>query len=154
MNQFEPVKEAKPGRDYIGVGVGGIILNDADEILFIRRGVAAKNERGAWTVPGGQVDFGETLEAAMRREVLEEVNLSVTDARQLANVDHLIPSEHQHWVTTSFVVHVSDPTAARILEPTKMDRLGWFSLKELPSPLTIAANKFMKLYRASVRRIG
>lgn len=142
----------RAGSDYISVGVGAIIVNDQGEILLLRRGPAAKNERGCWTVPGGQVDYGETLEASVRREVLEEVGLNVVEASQLTTNDHIIPANNQHWVTTTFLVTVDDWTKARLFEPEKNDRVEWFALDSLPTPLTIAAERFMKIYRDSPLR--
>ena len=53
------------------------ILANEDQVLLIRR----KNEpfRGAYALPGGFVDIGETVEAACRREVHEEVGIEVSD---------------------------------------------------------------------------
>jgi mutator protein MutT len=56
------------------VGVGAVIL-DGDRVLLIKRG----NEplKGEWSLPGGAVNVGETLETAVAREVLEETGLEV-----------------------------------------------------------------------------
>lgn len=54
----------KPGKDYIGVGVGGMVFNAAGEVFLSQRGPKATNERGAWEFPGGRVEFGETLSDA------------------------------------------------------------------------------------------
>jgi 8-oxo-dGTP pyrophosphatase MutT (NUDIX family) len=51
----------KRGIDYIGVGVGAIIVNRTGELFLAKRGPLAKNERGLWEFPGGSVEFGETL---------------------------------------------------------------------------------------------
>ncbi len=59
----------KRGIDYIGVGVGAVILDEQGRLFLARRGPQAKNERGLWEFPGGSVEFGERLAEALRREM-------------------------------------------------------------------------------------
>jgi 8-oxo-dGTP diphosphatase len=56
------------------VAVGAVVL-DGDWVLLIQRG--HEPLKGAWTLPGGVVELGETLDAALAREVLEETGMSV-----------------------------------------------------------------------------
>lgn len=56
------------------VAVGAVIV-DGNRVLLVKRG--QEPLRGAWTLPGGAVEVGETLDAALAREVLEETGLSV-----------------------------------------------------------------------------
>ena len=55
--------------------VGAVVLDAAGRILLIRRG--HDPHAGLWSLPGGRVENGETLEQAVRREVLEETGLRV-----------------------------------------------------------------------------
>ncbi len=55
-------------------GVGGVLLRNG-KILLARR--KTEPGRGYWAVPGGLVELGETLEEAVRREMLEETGLEV-----------------------------------------------------------------------------
>ena len=62
--------------------VGAIILKD-DKILLVKRG--AEPGIGKWSIPGGSMEFGETMEEAVKREVKEETGLDVevgTDAAE------------------------------------------------------------------------
>lgn len=57
------------------IAVAAILLGPDDRALFVRR--AHEPAKGKLAVPGGFVDLGETAEAALRREIKEEVNLEV-----------------------------------------------------------------------------
>jgi 8-oxo-dGTP diphosphatase len=56
------------------VGVGGIII-DGGRTLLIRRG--SEPLRGEWSIPGGTLELGETLEEGVARELLEETSVHV-----------------------------------------------------------------------------
>ena len=56
------------------VGVGAVVL-DGDRVLLVKR--AHEPLKGEWSLPGGAVDVGETLEEAIGREVREETCLDV-----------------------------------------------------------------------------
>jgi len=56
------------------VGVGAVIFR-GEEVLLVRRG--QEPQKGSWSLPGGLVEVGEGLEAAIKREVLEETALTV-----------------------------------------------------------------------------
>jgi 8-oxo-dGTP diphosphatase len=56
------------------VGVGGVVIS-GDRVLLARRG--AQPLRGEWSIPGGLLETGETLEEGVARELLEETGLQV-----------------------------------------------------------------------------
>jgi len=56
------------------VGVGGVII-DRGHALLIRRG--SEPLRGEWSIPGGTLELGETLEEGVARELLEETGVDV-----------------------------------------------------------------------------
>ncbi len=68
------------------VGVGGVLLRD-ERVLLVRR----KREPGAglWSIPGGHVRLGETLEEACVREMLEETGLEVEPVRPIYAFDYI-----------------------------------------------------------------
>jgi 8-oxo-dGTP diphosphatase len=138
------------GKDYIGVGVGAFIFNGKGEVLFMKRGQASRNERGHWDIPGGGVRLNETREQAVIREVKEEFGLDVEVVQELHTIDHMIPDDGQHWVTTPFVVRVVGDQEPAIMEPAKCEEITWFHPDNLPSPLATSTIPSLAAYQRSL----
>lgn len=120
----------KRGIDYIGVAAGAVIINDEGKYFAALRGKEAKDERGKWEFPGGGVEFGETLERAVIREIKEEhgIELEIVDFLSVNTV--FIQPEGHHWITVTYVCKIKEGEP-KILEPHKCDQIGWFTLEEL-----------------------
>ncbi len=87
--------------------VGAVVLDDAGRLLLVRR----RNSpgRGLWSVPGGRVEPGEALPAAVAREVREETGL---DVRVGAEVGRLrIPGDGVVYDVADFRCTLADPRA-------------------------------------------
>ena len=119
----------KKGVDYIGVGVGAAIFNNEGKLFVTKRGEKAKNERGKWEIPGGGVEFGETFEQAIKREIKEEVGVEIEVLKLLGICNHIIREEKQHWVSPTYICRIvkGEP---KILEPEKCTEIGWFTIEE------------------------
>lgn len=135
------------------VGVGAIVLRKG-EILLEQRG----NEpaRGQWTIPGGVMELGESLEEAVRRETKEETGLDVQDANLIDVVDQVHLNKQgrieYHYVIIDYVVTIKpgEPQAA-----SDAKALRWVPLGEVEGyDLTPSFRRFfvrnkMKLQAAS-----
>lgn len=131
----------KKGIDYIGVGVGAVIFDSDGRVFLAKRGREARNESGKWEFPGGGVEYGETLEQAIAREVREEYGIEIDVLNLLDVVNHLIPEERQHWVSPTFLCRIASGTPF-IREPHKCDDIGWFAIDEIPEEkLSLASKK-------------
>lgn len=122
----------KPGNDYVGVAVGAVILDETGKYLIAKRGAKAKNERGKWEFVGGQIEYMEEMEAAIKREVKEELNIEVEIIGKLGTFNHLLPEEGQHWVSTTFVTKFIGGEL-KIMEPEKCTGLKWVEFDDLES---------------------
>ncbi len=119
-----------PGIDYIGVGVGGVIVSPNKKIFLAQRGPQAKNEVGKWEFPGGAVEYGETTKDALVREIYEEYAFEIEVISLLTVTDHIISQEKQHWVSPSYLCTVKSGKPL-IVEPEKCSQIGWFTLQEI-----------------------
>lgn len=137
-----------PGRDYIGIGVGALIFNDEGLVFLAKRGEGARNEKFTWEFPGGEVQFGETLQAAIKREIREEYGMEIIITKLLGVFDHILERENQHWISITYLAgHTSGlPT---ILEPDKCEAIGWFPIHQLPAPLSCISTENLSVYLAT-----
>lgn len=72
--------------------IAGAAIFDASDRLFLMQ---SSGKFGAqWIIPGGKVSFGETLEAAVRREVVEETGLELRDVQLLGTREFIEPMRH------------------------------------------------------------
>ena len=153
MNALQSSNASSPGRrgvDYIGVGVGALIVDEQGRLFLARRGPKAKNERGLWEFPGGSVEFGETLAAALQREMDEEFGIQIAVGKLLDVVDHILPEEGQHWVSPTFLCRITAGQPV-IREPGKCAEIGWFAPHAVPSDLTLITRQNLAHYLQRMR---
>jgi len=119
----------KPKIPSIGIGV-----------IILRRGLVLLGQRigshgaGTWALPGGHLEFGETVEQCAAREVREETGLELNEFEAAPYTNDVFASEQKHYVTL-FVVSASQEGKPAILEPDKCLGWHWFPWSKLPSPL-------------------
>jgi 8-oxo-dGTP diphosphatase len=112
--------------------VGAIVVRRDGRVLLVRRGRAPR--LGTWTIPGGKVEPGESLEAAVVREVREETSLDVRVERFLETYDLDDPEAnhafaiHEHLCTPrdedAPLVAGDDASDARWAHPSELASLG------------------------------
>ncbi len=82
------------------VRAAGVLVKEG-KILLIRH---QKKDKTYWLLPGGGVDYGETMEDSLKREFLEECNLEV-DIKDLAFVSQgIAPDNSRHIIHMTFIV--------------------------------------------------
>ena len=107
--------------------VGVVMLDGRGRLLVIRRGHAPS--AGRWSIPGGRVEPGETLEVAAVREAREETGLDVVVGEVAGQVE-LAGIDDQVYDVTDFVATLADPTVV----PTPGDdatEVQWVTRDEL-----------------------
>ena len=139
----------RAGHQFVGVGVGAIVFDAQGRVFLAKRGHEASNDQGLWAWPGGEVEFGETLTEAIRRELLEEFDMVIEPIFQIAAFDHLLDGGQQHWVSVAFIaLHISGEPC--IKEPGKCSDFGWFSLDRLPATLTTLSEEHLHAFHKKI----
>ena len=123
-----------PAQPVTGVGV---VVWHGDRVLLVQR--ARPPRQGQWSLPGGGLQLGETLEDAARREVREEAGLEIELGEVIATLD-LIERDvdgrvRYHYVLIDFVAEAAgaelrpgdDAAAARWFTLEEAERLGLWS---------------------------
>lgn len=114
------------------VGIGIIVLRGVEraEVLLARRGKAPA--LGAWSVPGGGQELGETVEAAARRELREETGLEVGRLTLVAHVD-AINRDAEGRVQYHFTIldFVADYVAGTAVAGDDVSAVAWVAVTEL-----------------------
>jgi mutator protein MutT len=122
--------------------VGAIILKD-DKILLVKRG--AEPGIGKWSIPGGSMEFGETMEEAVKREVKEETGLDVEVGKLAGVLDLIVKSDKGiqfHYVLIDYFATAvpGEPVAG-----TDAAECCWVPLSEIKNyDLTVSLEEMLK----------
>lgn len=126
----------KAGVDYIGISTPFYCNDGKGNFIFHKRSKLCRDEHGKWDTGSGQLEYGESVEESLLREIREEYGCGGKIQEQLPA--HSIIRTHNgqktHWlIIPSFVL--VDPRKVKIMEPHKAEKIGWFTLNHLPKPL-------------------
>lgn len=114
------------------VGVGGVVIHRNRALLVLR---GREPLKGQWSIPGGLVELGEELTAAVRRELKEETGLSVRPVATIAAFDRIQRQSRRvryHFVIVDYLCRLkggklkpaSDVLDARWVARRDLNRYG------------------------------
>ena len=142
------MKRRYPKRPVVGVGA---VIIDRYRILLEKR----KNEpsKGKWSVPGGLVELGESVEEAVVREVQEETGLEVDEPRLVDVVNYVSLGEKgaviYHYVILDYLVAVR---SGKVKAASDADALRWVPFNEVEEyDLT---ESFRLFFRRNRQKLG
>ncbi len=115
-----------------------VIIAYGGGIILIKR----KNPPKGWAIPGGFVDYGETLEEAAVREAREETGLEIRLIRQFHSYSDPKRDPRQHTITTVFTAE-ADGTA---MPGDDAAELGVFRAGDLPETIAFDHKKILDDY--------
>jgi 8-oxo-dGTP diphosphatase len=116
-----------------------IIIQVREKIVLIER----KSEPYGWALPGGFVDYGESLESAAIREAREETGLDITTLRQFGAYSDPHRDPRQHNISFVFIAEGSGDLQGG----DDASDAALFYLDDLPSPLCFDHGRILDDYR-------
>jgi 8-oxo-dGTP pyrophosphatase MutT (NUDIX family) len=106
--------------------VGAAVFDSAGRVLVVR----TWKWSGKWGIPGGKIQAGETMEEALRREILEETGLEISDIRFVMSQDAISPPEFfrpEHFLLLNFSA-LAKP--GKVVLNEEADAYRWVGLPE------------------------
>jgi 8-oxo-dGTP diphosphatase len=110
--------------------VAGFIMDSNSRILLIKR--ASPPSKNKWSLPGGMVDLGEKLEAALHREILEECGIGVQIGPLFNAASRIVKDQNNHiqyhYIILNYLCqYIGGPVQAN----SDAGEAQWFHLKEI-----------------------
>jgi 8-oxo-dGTP diphosphatase len=109
------------------------VIRDGDHVLLIQRG--QEPLKGEWSLPGGVVELGETLETALAREVREETSLDVVVGPVVEVLDSIrrdaAGRAEYHYVIIDYACRVRSGTSAAAACGTDAADVCWVPIEQL-----------------------
>lgn len=138
----------KKGEDYVGISVSYFCHDGDGNVILNKRGKNCRDEQGNWDIGGGGVDFGDTIEETLIKEIKEEYCTDIIsyDFLGYRDVFRKNNGKKTHWLGMDFKVLVNKEMVKNG-EPHKLDAVEWFTLSELPNPLHSQLLNFIEKYK-------
>ncbi|MFZ0661562.1 MAG: NUDIX hydrolase [Acidobacteriaceae bacterium] len=138
------------GREYPErpiVGMGAVIF-DRNRVLLVQRGHAPS--LGEWSVPGGALEVGETLEEGVKREIREETGLVVEPVAMVEVFDRIARDDagrvQFHYVLVDYLCRIAGGSAACADDAVG---LRWAALDDLDSIAPFTRDVILKAWKAA-----
>jgi 8-oxo-dGTP diphosphatase len=114
------------------VAVGAVIL-DGDRVLLVKRG--QEPLKGEWSLPGGAVESGETLDAALAREVREETCLDIVVGQVVEVLDSIrrdaLGRAEYHYIIIDYACRVRPGTSKLAACGSDAADVDWVPVQDL-----------------------
>lgn len=125
-------------------GCGAAIRDSEGRLLLIQR--LREPEAGAWGLPGGKIDFGETAKDTARREIAEELGIEIEILKLACIAETIDRGDGRHWVAPVYEARIVRG-APHNVEPEKHGGWGWFGIDNLPGKLTSPVHSYLASLR-------
>lgn len=132
----------------VRVGVAVLIIRKGGVVLVGKR--KGSHGEGTWTVPGGHLEMGESVQDCARREVLEETGLELTKVSHAFETTEDIFSEDKHYITLWVEAEIAEDAVAQNMEPHKCEGWEWHDVRQIPQPHFLGLANLIKKRRTYI----
>lgn len=110
------------------IRVVAAVIRDQDKIFATARGYGEL--KGGWEFPGGKIEQGETSQEALKREILEELDVEISVGELIDTIEYDYPTFHLSmecfWCTiVKGNIILKEAEDAKWLSKDKLDSVGW-----------------------------
>ena len=115
------------------IGVGAVIEDEAGRILLVKH-VPERGGfwQGKWICPGGRLDFGETIEEGIKREVREETQLEIDLIKPLPPFDRIVGSNDEVSLHVIYIDYRARVTGGKLKPGSDVGEAIWIEKKRIP----------------------
>ena len=148
MNYIQSLRQYIGHRPILMVGAAVLILNHENRLLLLER-----SDSGSWGPPGGAVELGEEVEAAARRETLEETGLEIGGMELFGvfsgpQLYYRYPNGDEVYNIT--IIYQTRDWQGELRLNDEHTGSGWFTLEEIPDnispPIQPVMERFVEKY--------
>ena len=120
------------GGQHITVAVGAVIRDENQRVLLVRhRPERAGYWQGKWICPGGELEFGETIQEGIIREVREETNLEITLTESLPPFQRVARSAGKPFLHVIYVDYLAELKGGTVKPGGDIGEALWFTPEEI-----------------------
>ena len=125
-----------------GVGVLAILMCKNNVLLGKRKG---SHGHGEWSFPGGHLEFNETPEECVKRELMEETGIELNDMTpcDMGYTNDIFYDDKKHYITIYKLFNVNNMIVAEVKEPNKCFEWLWADINNLPQPQFLSVKNYI-----------
>ena len=125
----------------IRVRAQAVILNDENKVLLVKH---VKNGKDYFVLPGGGVEFGETAEESLLRELKEELDITKVKSVKFLKIRDFIPDDKSRHIIDLYFYVRADLSGVRLAEDDGIIKgFGFFSVSELQNIVVYPSKGFI-----------
>lgn len=108
------------------IATAGLVLIKDKKILLTKRNT--EPFFGYWSIPGGKIEFGETVIETLNREIKEEINVSIENIKFIEYVDEIFPDINIHYIGHLFTADIIGEIQ---IDNVELVGFGWYTKEEV-----------------------
>ena len=125
---------------HFNIGVNLFLVRDEKLLLGQRKNCFGE---GDWGLPGGHLEFGESMQEGVRRELREETGLEIGDMTFSNMVNG--PQGGKHYIQVGFIAH-NVQGEPELKEPDRCAEWRWCALTDLPKNIFVGHQKQVEAF--------
>ena len=108
-----------------------VFLHKDGKLLIGKRALTKSFLPGKWELPGGHVEFGETVKECLERELIEEFNIEIILGEPYAEFTYLMNEDRDHVIEVLYFAQMKNPDQVIPLNRVDHEEHAWITEEEV-----------------------